>query len=191
MTDQELKDLVAWLAISQAETSKQLEQTDKRLEKKRNESEKRWEKLEKQYWYFWDFIQNDGKVVEEYFYTWLNKTKKIHWEKYDDIYHNEIHKWREFDIIWYNWNKITTIEIKKIVHLNDVKKLLEIQMPELKEWMKDSVKYRKHKIYWWVAWFKINKDAEEYAKEHWVIVLTKHWNQIEELTKDCEIKSLV
>jgi hypothetical protein len=173
------------------ETIEQMKETD--LEWK--EANKRWEKLEKQYWEFWNFVRNDWAVVEEYFYTALDKTNKLHWEKYDYFSQWEKHslaKWveQEFDIIWYNWNKITAIEVKKIVHKNDVKKLIEKQLPFLEKYMWWVSKYKNHRIYGWIAGFKINKDAKEYAKKHWIIILTKNSkNQIEELTKNDEIKA--
>ena len=178
----EIQKVLLELSKSQKETSEQMKETDRKLESV-------WIKL-------WKFTNNDWAVVEEYFYTALNKTNKLHWEDYNYFSQREKHslsKWveQEFDIIWYNWNKITAIEVKKIVHLNDVKKLIEKQLPFLQKYMWWMVKYRNHRIYWGIAGFKINKDAKEYAKKHWIIILTKNSeNQIEELSKNDEIKSI-
>ena len=186
------------LAESQKETDRQMKETDKQMKEtgeQMKETDKRLNKVISDNKRFWWFMDNDWKVVEEYFFSWLNKTNKLHWENYDHFsreanYYLKKWKEREFDIIWFNWNKITALEIKKIVHKNDVEKLVEKQLPFLKEYMSKNTEYRTHKIYWWIAWFKINPDAEKYAREKWLIILTKHWNQIEELTKDCEIKAL-
>jgi len=178
----ELRKSRVELRESQKETDKQIKETNQQM--KRTDEK------------FWNFINNDWKVVEEYFFSWLDKTNKLHWEDYNHFSQElkfYLKKWeeREFDIIWFNWNKITALEVKKIVHKNDVEKLVEKQLPFLKEYMSKNTEYRTHKIYWWIAWFKINPDAEKYAREKWLIILTKVWNHIEELTKDCEIRALV
>ena len=193
---EEIKKVLLELSKSQKETDKKIKETAEQMketaeqmketDKKMKETDKRWEKLEKQYWIFGNFVNNDWKVVEEYFYTALDKANELHWEKYS------LSKWveQEFDIIWYNGDKITAIEVKKIVHKNDVKKLIEKQLPFLKKFMWWMEKYKNHRIYWWIAGFKINKDAKEYAKKHWIIILTKNSkNKVEELSKDFEIKA--
>jgi len=192
----EIQKMLAEASANIKDLSKSQKEAGKQMKESKKESDERWKKLEKQYGVFWNFVRNDGYVVEEYFYTALNKTNKLHWEDYNYFSQREKHslsKWveQEFDIIWYNWNKITAIEVKKIVHLNDVKKLIEKQLPFLQKYMWWMVKYRNHRIYWGIAGFKINKDAKEYAKKHWIIILTKNSeNQIEELSKNDEIKSI-
>ena len=182
MTDQELRDLVASLVLQQKETGEQIKETERAFKR--------------MWFYVWNFIDNDWKVVEEYFFTALDKSNKLHWEDYNYFSNWEkysLSKWREqeFDIIGYNWNKITAIEVKKIVHKNDVIKLVEKQLPFLKDYMSKNIDYKNHRIYWGIAGFKINKDAQKYAKEHWIIILTKNSeNKIEELSKDFELKHI-
>ena len=187
----EIQKVLLELSKSQKETDEQMKETDRKLKSV-------WIKL-------WNFINNDWDVVEEhpkgtsfgaYFYTALDKTNKLHWEDYNYFSQWEKHsvaKWieQEFDIIWYNWDKVTAIEVKKIVHINDVKKLIEKQLPFLKKFMSWMIKYKNHRIYWGIAGFKINKDAREYAKKHWIIILTKNSkNQVEELSINDEIKAI-
>ncbi|MDQ7023669.1 MAG: hypothetical protein Q9M97_09335, partial [Candidatus Gracilibacteria bacterium] len=70
-------------------------------------ADKRWDKLEKQYGIFGNFVNNDGAVVEEYFYTALDKANELHGETYDYFSQGEKHylsrgNEQEFDIIGYN-----------------------------------------------------------------------------------------
>lgn len=188
----EIQELLAEWARQNLEFNKWMIE----LRDSQKEASLRWDKLEKQYEVFWNFVRNDWDVVEEYFYTALDKTNKLHWEDYNYFSQWEKHslsKWveQEFDIIWYNWNKITAIEVKKIVHKNDVKKLIEKQLPFLKKFMSRNIDYKNHRIYWGIAGFKINKDAQEYAKKHWIIILTKNSkNQVEELSINDEITAI-
>ena len=184
----EIQKMLLEITKTQKETAEQMKETDRKMKETDIKLKSIWIEL-------WNFTNNDWAVVEEYFYTSLDKTNKLHWEKYDYFSQWEKHslaKWveQEFDIIWYNWNKITAIEVKKIVHKNDVKKLIEKQLPFLEKFMWKNIDYKNHRIYGWIAGFKINKDAKEYAKKHWIIILTKNSkNQIEELTKNDEIKA--
>jgi len=185
---EEIQKVLLELSKSQKETDKKIKETSEQIKETDRTLKRLWIKL-------WNFTNNDWKVVEEYFYTALDKANELHWEKYDYFSQWEKHslsKWveQEFDIIWYNGNKITAIEVKKIVHKNDVKKLIEKQLPFLKKFMSKNIDYKNHRIYWWIAGFKINKDAKEYAKKHWIIILTKNSkNKVEELSKDFEIKA--
>ena len=194
-TDQQLKDMMAALVAQVDRTTAQVDRTTAQVDRTTKSLEKTDEKLQRMWIYVWNFIENDGKVIEEYFFSALDKSNALHWEEYNYFSHWEKHslaKWREqeFDIIGYNGNKITAIEVKKIVHKKDVKKLIENQLPFLKELMANNILYQNHRIYWWIAGFKINNDAEEYARKHWIIVLTKNSeDNIEELTLHDKIKA--
>ena len=85
MTDKELKDLVASLAIeskktdeqikalrlSQKETDKQMKETDKQMK----QTDKRINKLDEMGARWDNFLGNYGESVEEYFYRSLEKEK--------------------------------------------------------------------------------------------------------------------
>lgn len=198
MTDQELKDLVASLAISQDRTGAQLAKTDKQLSKTDNrsaslhEEQKKTENilrnLEKLYG---GFADNDGRVVEEYFLSGLKKNKKLHNGKYNIIAHREKNKLgKDFDITLYNGKKVVCLEVKKVIHKNDVINFLEKGLLSFKNHIQDSKTYGDHDIYGGIAGFVINEDAKKITLNHGLIILTKEGKGIIELTSNIEIKKI-
>ena len=174
MTDQELRDLVASLAVESKKTDEMLrkssEEFDKRLEKSRKEFDKRLEKssaefdkrIKKLEQTVGGIGNNQGDVAEEYFINSLKNKLTIGDMKFDYIFPNyEVEGKKikdEFDIVLTNDDTVAIVEVKYKVHPNDLEKL-----PKKIENFKKLSQYPKHKIYAGIAGFKIPKNVIDQA----------------------------
>ena len=130
MTDQELKDLVASLAVAQAETSAQIRasqaKTDEQLRKTDEQIRKNTEGLEKLQIMFGNAQNNQGKIAEELIFNTVVKTKYLWGIRYDYIHRNlkgHFHQTQgEFDIVLQNGSAVAIIEVKSTANINDLEK---------------------------------------------------------------------
>ena len=113
MTDDELRDLVASLAVSQKETDEQMKRTD--------------EKLERMGLNLANVGKNQGDVAEDFFYQSLIKDNRLGRLSFDDITRNmEKHRGKiqeEYDLFMTNGDCIAIVEVKYKAHLKDIDKL--------------------------------------------------------------------
>jgi Holliday junction resolvase-like predicted endonuclease len=173
MTDQELKDLVAGLAISQAKTDEQMKKTDEQM--KRNEA-----KLTKMGVLLGNISNNQGDVAEEFFYNSLEDKKDLAGVHYDFIDKN----WRsstktlrdEFDIVMVNGKDIAIIEVKYKAHEKDLEKLLTKKQENFKELFPIYKDYTHHLA---LASFYMPQELKEKALENNVIVLQRKGDVME------------
>jgi hypothetical protein len=109
MTDDELKNLVAGLAISQRETDEQMKRTDEQM--KRTDG-----KLERIGAMVGNISNNQGDVAEEFFYQSLINDNRLGSIAFDDITKNmEKHKGNlqeEYDLFMTNGDSIAVVEVK-------------------------------------------------------------------------------
>ena len=126
MTDQELKDLVASLAVAQAETNEQLRKTDEQLRKTDEQIRKNTEGLEKLQVMFGNAQNNQGQMVEEFLSNTVAKTKYLWGIRYDYIHRNlkgHFHQTQgEFDIVLQNGSAVAIVEVKSTANINDLEK---------------------------------------------------------------------
>ncbi len=186
MTDQELKDLVAGLAIAQARTDAQLARTDEQLAKTDAQiarieaqlaqtiaqmaiSNKRIDDL---FSSVMGIGHNNGLVAESYFYTYLQDRLTFGNIKYDSIQKNTIGKANgikaEFDIVMFNGNSIALIETKYKAHEKDIDKLIETQLPNFKTLFP---KYAHYHFYLGIASFAYYDKLEEKARQNGIGML--------------------
>ena len=158
MTDEELKALVASLAVSQKETDEQMKRTDEQM--KRTD-----EKLERMGIYLGNVTRNQGDVAEEFFFNSLVNETRLGSIYFDDITRN-MHKNRhkveeEYDLFLTNGDAIAIVEVKYKAHTNDLKKL-DRKMGNFKLLFPI---YRDYKLYGALASFYINDDTKKEALE--------------------------
>jgi hypothetical protein len=194
MTDDELKALVASLAVdskniheAQKATDEQMKRTDEQMKltnkqmKLTNEQMKRTdeqmkrtdEKLERIGINLANIAQNQGDVAEEFFFNSLANDTHLGDIHFDDIQKNG-HKRRgkteeEYDIIMTNGSVIGIVEVKYKAHTNDLDKL-DRKMRNFKQlfpWFKD------YKQYGAIASFHINDDAKQEALRRGYFVLQR------------------
>ena len=150
MTDQELKDLVASLAVSQAQTDEQMRQTDEQMRQTDMQLEKLRisqaqtdeqmrqtdeqmrqtdEKIKKIGVLTGNISNNQGDVTEEFFYNSLAHKPSLAGIDYDFVEPNA-HRRKdnvedEYDILLVNGKDIAIIETKYKAHTSDIEKLID------------------------------------------------------------------
>jgi len=176
MTDKELKELVASLAIDQKELRESQKKTDEQLSR----TDAKLDKVAKM---LGNIGNNQGEVAEEYFINSLKDKLEIGNLHFDYLLQNVHLKTKkvndEFDILLINDKNIALIEVKYKVHPNVIdsldKKIKHLRL------MKE---YKNYKIYAGVAGFKIPDEVIRKAKAKGYFVLKRNGNVIEEYTKN-------
>lgn len=150
MTDDELKKLVANLAISQKETGRKLDKVAQMLG---------------------GISVNQGDVAEDFFYNSLIKDNHLGALAFDDITKNMAkHRGKiqeEYDIFLTNCESIAIIEVKYKAHLADIKKLDR----KFENFKKLFPIYKDYKLYGAMASFYFNQETkDELLKQGYFIV---------------------
>ena len=166
MTDDELKALVASLAIAQKATDEQMKRTDEQM--KRTD-----EKLERIGISKGNVTNNQGDVAEEFFFNSLANDAHLGNIHFDDVEKNG-HKRRgkteeEYDIVMTNGDAVGIVEVKYKAHANDLDKL-DRKMKNFKQlfpWFKN------YKQYGAIASFHINDAAKKEALRRGYFVLQR------------------
>lgn len=165
MTDEELRSLVASLAISQAKTEELMRKTDEQMKKSDA-------KLERIGIHLGNINQNIGITTEEYFYNSLYDNPMLGNIRFDHISRNLHWKGKtiedEFDIIMYNGNSVAIIECKYKAHENDLRKLMTKKVDNFRA---ISTDYRDYTIYLGLASFSFYPEIEQLALQNGVAVL--------------------
>jgi hypothetical protein len=120
MTDQELKDLVANLAISQEKTDKQMKENAQQM--------KQTEALVKALSQNIDGVNRSiGQDSEEFFYSSLSKNPTIANINFDYIYRNDKRNYKgetqEIDILLENGESVGVVEVKNKVTQKSIDQL--------------------------------------------------------------------
>lgn len=163
MTDDELKALVASLAVAQKATEEQMQRNDKMLT----------EKLERMSIMLGNIGQNQGDVAEEFFFQSLIKDNHLGQIYFDDVVKNmEKHRGNiqeEYDLVMTNGDAIAVVEVKYKAHQNDLDKL-DRKMKHFKQLFPI---YQAFKQYGAIAAFHINDDAKAEALRRGYFVLQR------------------
>jgi predicted AAA+ superfamily ATPase len=163
MTDDELKALVASLAVAQKTTNEQMKRNDKLLT----------EKLDRIGITLGNIGKNQGDVAEEFFFQSLIKDNHLGSIHFDDVVKNmEKHRGQiqeEYDLVMTNGDAIAVVEVKYKAHKNDLDKL-DRKMKHFKQLFPI---YQAFKQYGAIAAFHINDDAKEEALRRGYFVLQR------------------
>jgi len=162
MTDQELRELIASLAIKSDRLDAQLEKTSRELSAQQAETDALVKRIAKM---VGDISNNQRDVAEEFFYNTLADKMTLAGVKYDFVDHN----WRhsigsitdEFDIVMVNGEDVAIIEVKYKAHDRDLDKLINKKYPNFKTLYPQYRDYKHHLV---LATFHINEDLK---REHW------------------------
>ncbi len=175
MSDQELKDLIASLAIetkklkeSQAKTDEQIKQTEEFMKKTFEEmhlaQQKSDEKLDKLAKLVGGISNNQGDVAEEFFYNSLSAKMELAGIHYDYVDKNSKrikgNIADEFDIVMINGKDVAIIEVKYKAYEKDLDKLINKKYPNFKELYPMYKDYNHHLA---LASFYINDELKEMA----------------------------
>jgi len=183
MTDDELKALVASLAVSQKHTDEQIKKTDEQMKKTD-------EKLERMGIYLGNVTRNQGDVAEEFFFNSLANEPRLGSIYFDDVTRN-MQKHRhavqeEYDLFLTNGDTIAIIEVKYKAHSNDLNKL-DRKMGNFKLLFPI---YKDYKLYGALASFYINDDTKKEALERGYFVLQRSGDLIHTECPISQIKAL-
>ena len=184
MTDNELKELVAGLAVSNAENAKAFEKQQAENAKLHAETEAQMnrtdETLKRMGIHLGGITDNNGSNTEDYFYNSLVDNPVLGGIKYDSIAKNfQIKSKRtqgEFDIVMFNGDNVALIECKYKAHEKDVEKLIHKKVDSFKELFPI---YANHKFYLGIASFSFYPELESYAKENGVAILKQKGEVVE------------
>jgi len=198
MTDQELKDLVASLAVSQAETSRlikemsketdkqiketneqlkktdeQLKKTDEQLKRTDEQLKRTDEKVNRIASLVGNLANNQGDVAEEYFVNSLEESLRVGEINFDFLVPNFKAKrgrniLAEYDILLVNGESVAIVEVKYKAHLNDLDKL-----PKKIEQLKRLPQYKGYKVYAGIATFFATDELIAKAKELGFFILQR------------------
>ena len=187
MTDQELKDLVAGLAVAQAKTDMQLAQTDAQLVKtgakidelttlqasssaKQDNFDAKLDRLAELYG---GVSSNQGSAAEEFFYNSLSANPVLGGIKFDRVSPNVTissrKKQAEFDIVMVNGGSVAVIEVKYKVHPSDLEKVEK----SLKRYREFYPEHKSFNLYGGIAGFSVPPDVAKTAKDKGLFVLKR------------------
>lgn len=177
MTDDELKALVANLAIAQNRTDQQIAS----LAVAQQETARKLDKLGDLYG---NIGQNQGDVAEEFFFNSLIKDNHLGAIHFDDVVKNmEKHRGQiqeEYDLVVTNGDAIGIVEVKYKAHENDLDKLDR----KMKHFKKLFPIYKNYKQYGAIASFHINDKAKKEALRRGYFVLQRSGNLIHTESSD-------
>ena len=191
MTDQELKDLVASLVISQQKTDEQMKKTDEQMKKTdeqmkntneqlKQTDERLEQKLTRLGIHLGGVTKSQGKVTEEFFYNSLKEHKTIANIKYDEIFKN-LQKDKdnisdEYDMLLVNGKDILIIETKYRTKTKDLNKLINKKYKNFKKLFPIYENYNHHLA---LASFQIEDSVKEKALKKGVLVLQRKGELVE------------
>jgi hypothetical protein len=171
MSDQDLKNMMAKLIASQAETDAKLIKRDAQC----NDTDEELNRIAKM---VGAMGNNQGDVAEEYFVNSLKDDLELLGKHYDVLIPNftikSKHITDEYDILLVNGEELAMIEVKYKLHPNDIKDL-EKKIINLKA----LPQYKNYKIYAGVAGFKVPQDTIELAMKNGYFVLQRKGDVID------------
>lgn len=173
MTDEELKALVASLAVDSKNLHEAQKATDAQIKATNAQMKRTDEKLERMGITLGNIGQNQGDVAEEFFFNSLIKDNHLGAIHFDDVVKNmEKHRGQiqeEYDLVMTNGDAIGIVEVKYKAHENDLDKL-DRKMKNFKELFPI---YQNYKQYGAIASFHINDKAKKEALRRGYFVLQR------------------
>jgi hypothetical protein len=176
MTDQELKDLVAGLAVAQDRTDQDLKdfvaqatKNDQKIAASSLATDAKIDKMQaavasigKQ---LGNIGENQGSVAEEFFYNSLSDKPTVGGIAFDRVIRNvgagKPGNQVEFDIVMHNGVAMAIVGVKYKVHPNSLDQI-EKQMRRYRELFPE---YKNHKLYGGLAGFSVPDDVIQQAHE--------------------------
>jgi len=164
MTDEELKQLVASLAVANKELRDSQKETDAQIK----ETDRKLDKVAKM---IGGIGANQGDVAEDFFYNSFIQDNHLGQLSFDDITKNMFkHRGKmqeEYDIFLSNGDAIAIVEVKYKAHLEDIKKLNR----KFEHFKALFPIYKDYKLYGAMASFYFNKETkDELLKQGYFVV---------------------
>jgi hypothetical protein len=191
MTDQELKDLVASLAVKSDRLDATVAETSKTIAEMQRESRERnaaidSERIETQRALkeigrrMGAMASNQGDVAEEFFFNTLLDKPEIGGIRFDRVVKNmgagkPGSKQAEFDVVLHNGSSMAIVEVKYKVHPNDLEQVRQ-HMQAYRELFPE---YKDYKLYGGIAGFSVPQDVVDQALEQGMFVLKRKGDLVE------------
>jgi len=208
MTDDELKALVANLAIENnktaqiirtmsqeadqrkqeidqqmQETDRRMQETDRRMQETDRQMQETDRKLTSVATMIGGISKNQGDIAEEFFFNSLANDTHLGDIKFDDISMNPSKRrgqlQEEYDLLLTNGNTIGIVEVKYKLHKNDLDKLKR----KMKNFKLLYPIYQDYTVYGAIAAFHVNKDAKKAALKQGYFVLQRRGDLIQTKSK--------
>jgi len=184
MTDQELKDLIASLAIDTKEMKREIKESQKKTDEQFRKTEEQMKetdrKLEKIGLLVGSITNNLGDTTENFFYNTINANPTIKGITYDFVDKNlKRHKngiQDEFDLVLVNGKEVAVIEVKYKAHSNDI---IKIKTEKAKNFETLYPEYRDYNHRYGIATFYVNDEIVKVAKEEDVMIIQRKGDLIE------------
>jgi hypothetical protein len=159
MTNKELNELFAKLAMSQEKTEAQLAKTMATVEKVSQQ--------------IGGIGRNQGDITEEFFYNSLNANPVVGSIKFDRVTPNLIvgtkKRQSEFDIVLTNGSSVAIVEVKNKAHASD----LDQVEAQIKRYRELCPEFKGYKLYGGIAGFSVPPDVVKAAHERGIFVLKR------------------
>ena len=193
MTDQELKDLVASLALKSDRLDAQLATTDAQMAKTdekmallavahaeaQAEVKDTSRVIKETGRRMGAMASNQGDVAEEFFYNSLQARPQIGDITFNSVSPNQIFsnkgKHSEFDKVMVNGQSVALIEVKYKAHLSDLDQA-QAQVERYRQWRPE---HKDYKIYSGLAGFSVPPDVVKAAQARGVVVLKRTGDLVE------------
>lgn len=173
MTNEELNEKFAELAVAQAKTEAQMAKTNAQMAKTDATLERMGITLG-------GINNNFGYTTEDYFYNSMYDNPVLGGIKFDTIRKNIHTRTKrmedEFDIVLYNGDSIGLIECKYKAHENDLNRLMTKKVDSFRQLFPD---FQDYKIYLGLASFSFYPELEELAKLNGVAILKQKGDVVE------------
>ena len=172
MTDQELKDLVASLAVKSDRLDAQLTKTQSEVAETSRVIKEVGRRMGA-------MASNQGDVTEEFFYNSLVAKPMLGGIQFDSVTPNLRFQNKgehdEFDIVLTNGASVALIEVKYKAHMNDLEQT-QIKIASYRRWRPE---HKDYKVYAGLASFSVPADVTEAAHEKGIFVLQRKGDVIE------------
>lgn len=175
MTDDELRELVASLAVAQAKTDAQMAKTDAQMARIST-------KLNKLAEMYGGVSNNQGKVAEEFYYNSLRFNPVLNGIKFDFIQKNSTRSRgdieEEYDLLLVNGQDVYIVEVKYHLHPKDVERLIGRKLANFKKLYPE---YQNYTIHLALATFSAEEHVKEMALRQGITVLQRRGDVFETL----------
>jgi hypothetical protein len=159
MTDQELKDLVASIAVEQKETDRMIKELSRRIG---------------------GIDENQGHHAEQFFQSVFEKKLEFGKIKYDEMISNLGYKGPkgqiEFDIALINGDCVALIEVKNRIHPDFVIELAEKRVEKFREFFREFSNYN---VYLGIAGFSFSDEVLDRASSYGIGIVRQVGEGIE------------
>lgn len=184
MTDQELKDLVAGLALAQKKTDERLAGTNAQLAETDVQLTKLETKIDRLAEMYGDDPDHPNSVAEQFYFDLFKDDlmlQGIHFDAIDKGFTRAHHGlWESFDILLSNEEDVFIIEVEHEAQRKDLERLTHRKFANFRKLFPE---YGKHNHYLGLASFYMDDATAESALQQGVTVLRRKGDVIETLPK--------